>query len=99
MIAASIFNTPFGVPQAQYYQYAAYGEFRNASLLAGGPPATGGKKALLSPGVEAIAAELARDETAHVRAVSLENEETNSGTNFFVFHLKQDNRTSDRKQC
>ncbi len=67
-----------GVPQSQFYQYAAYGEYRNASMLAGGPPATGGKKALLSAGVQTIAAEFARDETAHVRAyaraVSLRSE-------------------------
>ncbi|BDA43113.1 Desiccation-related protein PCC13-62 [Coccomyxa sp. Obi] len=52
--------------ESQFYQYAAYGEYRNASLLAGGPPATGGKKASLSAGVQTIAAEFARDETAHL---------------------------------
>ncbi|EIE26901.1 hypothetical protein COCSUDRAFT_59405 [Coccomyxa subellipsoidea C-169] len=52
--------------EGQFYSYAAFGQYPNTSLLAGGPLATGGQKARLSPAVQTIAAEFARDEVAHL---------------------------------
>lgn len=52
--------------QGQFYSYAAFGQYPNTSLLAGGPLATGGQKARFSPAVQTTAAEFARDEVAHV---------------------------------
>lgn len=63
------FQAILSAAQGQFYSYAAYGQSSNSSLLAGGPPAQGGKKANLGPAVQTIAAEFARDEVAHVRSL------------------------------
>lgn len=52
--------------QAEFYSYAAFGKGLNATLLGGGPGATGGEKARLSYSVQQYATEIAQDEINHV---------------------------------
>jgi hypothetical protein len=52
--------------QAEFYSYAAFGKGLNATLLGGGPGATGGEKAQLSYSVQQYATEIAQDEINHV---------------------------------
>nr|QOL01135.1 putative extracellular protein CSOL_059a [Pseudococcomyxa simplex] len=52
--------------EAEFYSYAAFGKGLNATLLGGGPGATGGEKAQLSYSVQQYATEIAQDEINHV---------------------------------
>eukprot|EP00892_Ulva_mutabilis_P002612 jgi/Ulvmu1/12351/UM089_0035.1 len=52
--------------EAEFYSYAAFGHGLSAERRGGGPEAMGGRKAMLSPSVQALAEEIAEDEIAHV---------------------------------
>ncbi len=60
-------HPPFSHIEAEFYSWAAFGTGLPADLRGGGPPAVGGKKALLSPQVQAYAEEIATDEINHVK--------------------------------
>eukprot|EP00897_Mesotaenium_endlicherianum_P003072 jgi/Mesen1/2793/ME000170S01890 len=53
--------------EAQFYSYAAYGKGLSSADTGNGPKVVGGKKALLSPAAQSIAADIADDEISHVR--------------------------------
>jgi hypothetical protein len=65
-IAVANFALNLECLEASFYSYAAYGKGLSEDLMGGGPEPTGGKKADLSPYVQAYAEELARNEIAHV---------------------------------
>ncbi|KAL4443882.1 hypothetical protein ABPG75_011619 [Micractinium tetrahymenae] len=55
--------------EATFDSYAAFGTGMDPVLFGGGPPPIGGRKANLSPEIQAWAEEVARDEIGHVRII------------------------------